>query len=265
MKKRLLKYCCIAAVSLGLFASSPAITCTGTPHSESRNVSWDVSETGWEYNTHGWNFTLEEIKEIYEKEYEEGERLENYIRIEEGKYIASEYGKNCEIPESFVKTTLKHLEQMLEKDYAKYIFRLDAFHGHIFIPKELFGKYKDLYFIELIAAYTKDEQLGILYHNTEHLALRNPPKTGEIDPEAQELISKRSVLGWYDGRPLELTYPKEGDNQKAIESNCVDIPDGYNTIGGIHFKATKNGEFAITHPNGEEIRIDISFDAFHYY
>lgn len=202
------------------------------------------------------------MKVIYEKEYEEGTRLENHVRIENGRYISPYQGKTAEVPEKFIKGTLKQLEETLEKGYAKYIFRLDAFHSHLFLPEEAHQKYKDIIGVELIEAYTKDDALGALYHNTEHLALRD--KNGNLDPEAQDLISKRSVLGWYDGRPLELTYPKEDAPEKIKEANNASIPDGYNNIGNIHFKATKNGEFSIKH-NGKEIRIDISFDDFNYY
>ena len=242
---------------------SPAITLSDQPHFQ-QCAGWEIEESRWEYTTHGWNFTLKEIKEIYEKEYEEGERLENHLIKKDGKYIAFKDGESCEVPEKFVKTTLNQLEQMLEKGYAAYIFRLDAFHSHPFVPDEVFHKYKDLSGAELIAAYTKDDQLGVLYHNSEHLALRDPPKTGEIDSKAKELISKRSVLGWYDGRPLELTHPGEDAPAKLKEANTAGVPDGYHNIGFITFKATKNGEFVIN-PNGEEIRVDISFDADYYY
>lgn len=262
-KKNWVKYCSISASVLCLFVSSPIITLPDTVKSHNIGVYDDCFfESKWEYGTHGWYFTLDEMKKVYEKEYEEGERLDKHIKIENGKYIAFEDDERGEVPKSWVKTTLKHLEQMLEKNYAKYIFRLDASHGHIFVPNERFDEYKDLRGTELISAYTKDKQLGILYHNSEHLTLKD--KDGNIDPEAENLISKRSVLGWYDERLLEQTHPKEDGNEKLKEANTAGIPDGYHTIGNIHFKATKNGELTIR-PHGKEIRIDISFDAFDYY
>lgn len=247
-------------MSLGLFLSSSAII----PPTSSFAYYDVVTESRWGYGADGWYFTLEEMKEIYEKEYEEGERLEHYIKLEDGKYIASYDGQTFEVPEKFVKTTLNHLEQMLEKGYAKYIFRLDAFHHHLFIPEEVFDEYGDISGAELIAESIKDDRLGALYHNTEHLALRNPPKTGEIDPEAKDLISKRSVLGWYDGRPLEIIHPKDSAPEKIKEANTANTPDDCHDTGGLTFKAIKNGEFVIKH-NGKEIRVDLSFDANYYY
>ena len=55
--------------------------------------------------------------------------------------------------------------------------------------------------------FVNDALLGTLFHNAEHLALRSPPHTGSIDPEAQEFRSKRNVIGWYDGRGLEVIFP----------------------------------------------------------
>ena len=263
MKRTLARCGSILALSLGIFITSPTITLT---HFDTVRAEEYVQneKPRWEYSTHGWYFTREETKNIYEKEYEEGTRLENHIRIKEGKYMASCYGETFEVPEKFVKGTLRQLEETLEKGYAEYIFRLDAFHSHLFVPNDIFDKYYPLKNgAELIGAYTKDDKLGALYHNTEHLAVEDP-KTGEIDPIAQELHSKRSVLGWYDGRPLEITHPEETAPPAIIEANSASIPDGYHAIGGITFKATKNGEFAIKH-NGKEIRIDISFDADSYY
>lgn len=259
MKNRLIKLGGIVALSLDLFISPMAIQ---LPNSFAFDTG--VVESTWGYDTHGWSFTREDIKKIYEKEYREEERLKNPIRVEDGRYVGSRAGKTFEVPKEFIQHILNHLEQMLEKGYAEYIFRLDAYHGHIFIPGEKPNNPEDIKEDELIAEFTKKGELGILYHNAEHLALRNPPETGEIDPKAEELISKRSVLGWYDGRPLELIYPKESVRKKLKESNCAEIPDGCYELDSIHFKATKNGEFIIR-PNGKEIKIDISFDDYNYY
>ena len=211
-----------------------------------------------------WFYTLNEIKVLYEKEYRKGERLENFVRIENGKAIAYWMDAQFAIPEKFIKTTLKHLEKMLEKGCAKYIFRLDACHSHLFISNEsFFKKYEKLTFAEMIKTFIKDESLGALYHNAEHLALRKPPKTGKIDPVAENLIKKRNIIGWYDGRPLEFTYPKPSDPIGHLKANTAGIPESYCGFCTINFKANKNGEFIVRH-GGQEIRIDISF-CDHYY
>lgn len=262
INKTLIKYCSIAVLSLGFFIGSSIVP---SPCMLKPAVSYDTTESRWEYGTHGWDFTMEEMKEVYEKEYKKGRRLESFIRIEDGKYIASYDGRSFEVPKGFIQHTLSHLEQMLEEGYAAYIFRLDAFHNHFFVPDENFDKYKTLKGVEAAVELTHDKSLGALYHNSEHLALRNPPEEGEIDPIAEELRSKRNVLGWYDGRPLELTYPKDNVPVAIKEANTADIPKGYHNVGpSLTFKATKNGEFSIR-PYGKEIKVDISFDADCYY
>ena len=259
MRRKLLKALTVGALSLSFFINSPDIKPTSS-------FAWDdYSESKWSYSKHGWFYTREKTKKIYEKEYEEGARLENFIKIEEGKHIASYHGEKFEINQKFVKKTLKQLEGMLEKGFAEYIFRLDAFHSHLFIPNNLFHqKYAKMEDSELHQELSEEDKLGALYHNTEHLALRDPPKTGKIDPIAKELLSKRSVLGWYDNRPLELTYPTDDAPPKIKEANNASIPEGYHNITNLTFKATKNGEFTITH-KGKEIRVDLSFDANEYY
>lgn len=258
MKKRLLKGLSMAAISLGLLLSPPTITL----HNSTSNLAY-AQESRWEYSKHGWYFTREEMKNLYEKEYEEGERFENPVRIINGKYVASRDGKTFEIAERFVKHTLKHLEQMLEKGYAEYLFRIDSYHSHLFVPEKEFHKYENIEDAELIEAYTKDESLGALYHNSEHLIAKDP-KTGEVDSKAEDLIRKRNVLGWYDGREIELTYPGEDAIPKQKEANSASEPENTYRVGNINFKATKNGEFIIR-PNGKEIRVDISFDDWDYY
>jgi len=263
MKKRVLIAISIGMLSLSILSTNNLPNCMTDV--KAQNVAYDIGPARWEYGDHGWYYTLDEMEKIYEKEYEEGERLENRIIKEDGKIIGIKNGNHFEIDPKFIDKTLGQLEEMLDQGYAKYIFRLDAFHSHLFLPEEIraekyMGK-SDIYILEEI---TKDEQLGALYHNSEHLALRDPPKTGEIDPEAKELISKRSVLGWYDERPLELTYPEEDDPPVIKEANTASIPEGYKSIENLTFKANKNGEFSINH-NGKEIRIDISFDANNYY
>lgn len=252
MKKKLLKGLSVAALSLGLLLSPPNVTFHNT------NTAYAQEESKIEYSTHDWFFTRDEMKPLYEKEYEEGKRLEDPIILKDGKYIASCDGKTFEVPEKFVKNTLKHLEQMLEKGYAEYIFRIDSYHNHLFVPEEEHSKYSGLDDSKLIEEYAKDEKLGALYHNSEHLTAKDP-KTGKIDPKAEDLIRKRSVLGWYDGRDVELTYPTENMPAKLKEANTASDPEGTHRVGNMTFKATKNGEFTINH-EGKEIRIDLSFN-----
>lgn len=212
-----------------------------------------------------WFYTLQEMETVYMREYFEGKRLNHHARSRQGRYFVTYEKTKYDIPSDFIRFTLRHLEEMLQKGYAKYIFRLDAFHSHLFVPDSAFREnYEHLNQSDIIRVLVKDDQLGALYHNAEHLALHNPPLTGKIDPAARELIRKRNVIGWFDGRPLELTYPAPESSPGRIKANTASVPEGHSPLWLLFFKATRNGEFEIRHKN-QTIRIDISFHETEYH
>ena len=69
----------------------------------------------------GWFYTLDEIEEIYEVEYYENNRLESFIRHENGKCINQCNNELSEIPAQVVETTLKILQQILDRKLTKYL------------------------------------------------------------------------------------------------------------------------------------------------
>lgn len=236
---------------------------TNTPEKDSY---WDSlkSESLTEYPD-GWFFTLDQMAELYEIEYNEGNRLINYIKRENGKFITQCNGEAFDIHEQFILTTMGHLKELLDRGLVKYLFRLDSFHSHPFVIDQQFVKeYSGLNNFEMTKKYVVDTSLGTLFHNAEHLALRTPPKIGSIDPQAQELITKRNVIGWYDGRKTEILFPQKKELVGSGKSNTAIIPEGYRGVGSIIYKATKNGEFSIKH-KGKQIRLDISLFECYYY
>ncbi|MBU2562201.1 MAG: hypothetical protein KKF68_00895 [Nanoarchaeota archaeon] len=206
------------------------------------------------------NFTLEQIRQIYKREYNEGLHLNNYVTPD---CIATYQRGKGKIPERAIKITLNHLEEMMIKEWLKYPGWPDSFHGHFFLPEKSRSEIIHLKGIELLQASLSREELGVIYHNAEKLAKRNPPVTGAIDSEAKRLISVRSVIGWYDGRPLELAHPLPDDPIGYVRANTAQPPKGFSSMCPITFKAHKNGVFSIS-PFGEKIRIDFSFDDFDY-
>ena len=227
---------------------------------------WDSLKSE-SYKTYpdGWFYTLSQMAELYEVEYYEGNRLTNFIKRRAGNFIAECDGETFVVPELFIETTLRLLTELLDKGLAKYLFRLDSFHSHPFVTDQKFQQeYKGLSYIKMTEKYVHDPSLGALFHNAEHLALRSPPHTGAIDPEAQELISKRNVIGWYDGRELEIIYPGKEDSVGRGKSNTALIPEGFRGVGSIVYQATQNGEFSIRHDN-KEIYLDISLFECYYH
>jgi len=205
-----------------------------------------------------WFYALEEIERQYIVDYEDGKRLSNFITKKNGTYTTSCNSENIIIPEAFVAKTLELIQALLEQGLVRYIFRLDAFHGHLFVPENVFiKKYTDMTTEEMIKHFSNEDSLGMLFHNAEHLALRNPPAEGPVVLQAKALIEKRNVIGWYDDRPLKVIELNEDLLLTDRKNTTATIPEGYRNVGVITFMATRNGEFSIIH-NGEEIRIDIS-------
>ena len=213
----------------------------------------------------GWFYTLDEIEEIYEVEYYENNRLESFIRHENGKCINQCNNELSEIPAQFIETTLKILQQILDRKLTKYLFRLDTFHGHFFVTGEQFErKYLNLNTMEMMMKFVNDDSLGVLIHCAEHLALRKPPQTGVIDKEAYELIKLRNIIGWYDGESIEVVTAPKNELVGSGKSNTATIPQGFRGVGSITFKANINGEFSIKHAD-QTIRLDISLCDYYYH
>ena len=213
----------------------------------------------------GWFYTLDEIEAIYEVEYYENNRLENFIRHENGKCINQCDNEFSEIPGQFIETTLELLQQILDRKLTKYLFRLDTFHGHFFVTDEQFErKYLNLNTMEMMMEFVNDDSLGVLIHCAEHLALRKPPQTGVIDKEAYELIKLRNIIGWYDGESIEVVTAPQSELVGSGKSNTATIPQGFRGVGSITFKANINGEFSIKHAD-QIIRLDISLCDYYYH
>jgi hypothetical protein len=170
-----------------------------------------------------------------------------------------------EIPGQFVETTLKLLQQMLEKELTKYLFRLDTSHGHFFVTEKQFErKYLNLNTEEMIKEFVNDNSLGVLFHCAEHIALRNPPQTGNIDKEAQKLIKQRNIVGWYGAKSIEVVTAGKNELVGNGKSNTAIIPKGFRAVGSMTFKANINGEFSINYA-GQTIRLDLSLCDYYYH
>ena len=262
-KKVKLSICAIIA-AFQTFASSPVQANSEFIHEEDSCREIILAEALVEY-PFGWFYTLDKIEQIYEVEYYEKNRLENFIRHENGKCINQCDNDLSEIPGQFIETTLRFLKKMLDEELTKYLFRLDTFHGHFFVSDEQFERnYLNLNSTEMMKKFIHDDSLGVLFHCAEHMALRNPPRTGPIDKKAKRLIDQRNIIAWYGSKSIEVVNAEKKELVGSGESNTATIPQGYRAVGSFTFKANINGEFNIKHA-GKIIKLDISLCDYYYH
>jgi hypothetical protein len=262
-KKLKISICAIIA-AMQTFASSPGQANNLFIQEKDSCQEIILAEALVEY-PFGWFYTLDKIEQIYEVEYYENKRLENFIRHENGSCINQCNNELSEIPWQFIETTLKLLKQMLDEKLTKYLFRLDTFHGHFFVIDEQFEKnYLNLNTTEMMMKFINDDSLGVLFHCAEHMALRNPPRTGTIDKEAQKLRKHRNIIASYGAKSIEVVTADKKGLVGSGKSNTVTIPQGFRAVGSLTLKANINGEFSFKHA-GKVIRLDISLCDYYYH
>ena len=207
------------------------------------------------HNGHSWYYTLEQVDQLYEKHYNRESKLENAVYFKDGiffAYVDVDEKITIEVPPSFLANIMIHLIEGLEKGWFRYIFWPDLNHGHVFISEELKIKYNKLDWKDYFNSSLNDKKLGILYHAAEHFC--------NLDPANKGYIKTRNIIGWFDGRPVELTAPKPGSSPGRVKANTAGVPDGYANVWFINVSASKTGLFCIFDKvHNKYIRLDLSF------
>ncbi|HXG51102.1 MAG TPA: hypothetical protein VNN77_06840 [candidate division Zixibacteria bacterium] len=204
-----------------------------------------------------WYFTAEEIELIYRYQEKFGPRLQNPVRAKgcfwgQGEFTATQNGKGFSAPCRFVSETTRHLKEMLKAGAARYLFPLDLDHAHLLIPARLWEeKYSKLPFDQVLPVLLTDPELAALYHASEHLTVTDP-RTGKVDLAAKAWKDKRNVVGFYDGRPIEILPPNPGGTGASP-------PKGYYSFGGFHLLASSGGDLFIF-LRDRVISFDITFE-----
>lgn len=104
-------------------------------------------------------------------------------------------------------------------------------------------------------ALLRDPGLVALYHTAEHLKVTDR-RTGAVNPEAKAWLDKRNVLGFFDGRPIEILPPHP-------ERQGVAMPEGYYSYSGFSFLASPKGELYLS-LGSKIIVFDVAFDTNHF-
>ena len=204
-----------------------------------------------------WFFTAEEVEAAHQYQENYGERIRNPLPARDCMFgqneITAKYsGTQFLVPCRFITEATRHLKEMLAIGAAKYLFPLDADHAHLAIPMELWAtKYSKLPSEQILPALLLEPQLVALYHTAEHLEISDP-KTGSVNEAAKAWKEKRNVLGFFDGRPIQILPPHPA-------GHGVGMPAGYNSYGGFNFLANPRGELFIFH-NNKVITFDVSLE-----
>ncbi len=159
-----------------------------------------------------WYFTAEGIEAAHQYQENYGGRIRNPLRAGEcllghTEFVATYRDQKFLAPCHFITETTRHLKEMLSIGAAKYLFPLDADHAHLGVPAEVWEKkYRKLPSNRILLALLREPMLVALYHTAEHLEI-NDPKTGQVNGEAKAWREKRNVLGFFDGRPIQILPP----------------------------------------------------------
>jgi hypothetical protein len=186
-----------------------------------------------------WFFTAESIEAAYRYQEDYGERLRNPLRAKEclfgsAEFVASYRGGEFTVPCRFVTETVRHFKEMIVAGAARYLFPLDANHGHLGIPIATWEKYKYLPPDRVMQKILRDPSLIVLYHTAEHVQIPDA-RDDALHGDVKSWIDKRNVLGFFNGRPNKILTPDP-------RGYGVAMPDGYWPYSGFEFLASPMGE-----------------------
>jgi len=223
----------------------------------------NVSPLGAQPHHNPWHFTAKEIEIAYRYQQNYGKGLKQPLRAANCLFGASDfsamlYGKEQRLPCWFIKHTLRHLKEILQAGAARYLFPLDLNHAHLAIPKtSWFDKYSKLPSSAILPAIMKDRQLVALYHSAEHLKIPDP-SSGKVNPAVRQWREKRNILGFYDGRPIEILPPHP-------DGAGVSVPDRYWGYGGFEFLTSVGSGLPVILEDSAvavDIRLELGGDGF---
>ena len=201
-----------------------------------------------------WFFTANEIADAYRYQQQFGARLRNPLEPQaclhgQKEFFASYQGRRFMAPCRFVGETVRQLRELLESGAARYLFPLDVDFADLAIPADVYGsKYKQLPSEDILPALLREPTLVAIYHTAIHL----DPKASNEGSAMHGWGEKRTVTGFYDGRPNQLLSERS-------DGGVYHEPDGLVRLGGFHMMGHFLGELAFV--AGETVvTFDLSFD-----
>ncbi len=204
-----------------------------------------------------WFFTAEEIANAYRYQQQFGARLRNPLEAQtcfEGKkdFAASYQGKRFVAPCQFVGETIRQLRELLQSGAAKYLFPLDVDTADLAVPADVYAnKYRQLPREEIMPSLLSEPTLVAIYHTAVHLN----PEVGDNGLGIGAWSKKRTVTGFYDGRPNRVTSPRPDEK---VDHEL----EGLVRLGSLTMMGHFLGELSFI-VNETVVTFDLSFDNDH--
>jgi len=145
-----------------------------TQHTQSKNLY---------RNTYHWGYSVEEMQATFAQIYTAKNRLPDHAEYNEEKksfflyYPTAKSAKPFIATANFIKSVTLHIETVIEKGYASYVFFPDMGHAHLYFPLDYWQKeyaFFDDSFYDSAEFYEKvlaDEHMRPLYHLSEQLQM----------------------------------------------------------------------------------------------
>jgi hypothetical protein len=163
-------------------------------------------------------------------------------------FVASWQGKKFLAPCRFINETIAHLRAVSELGASKRIFPLHTDHVHLAVPAELWQeKYDRFPQDQILAAVLWESRLVAVYHATDALTLVHSKGAG-AEPKKSEAYNNRQVLGYYDGRGIEI-----------LPNHANALAQRYRSVAWFYFLPRGLDDLVGFSPN-EAVTFDISFD-----
>jgi hypothetical protein len=201
-----------------------------------------------------WFFTAAEIADAYRYQQQFGARLRSPLDPQtcfQGKkdFAASYQGRRFVAPCRFVGETIRQLRELLDSGAAKYLFPLDVDSADLAVPADVYAsKYKQLPREEILLALLREPMLVAIYHTAVHLN----PELGDKGSGLSVWGKKRTVAGFYDGRPNQV-LSRRSDGGVGYE------PQGLVRLGSFTMMGHFLGELTFV-ANDTVVTFDLSFD-----
>jgi hypothetical protein len=163
-------------------------------------------------------------------------------------FVASWQGKKFLAPCRFIHETISHLRAASKTSATQTNFPLRTDHVHLAVPAELWEeKYSRLPKDEILSAVLRESRLVAVYHANDALTLAD--SEGEkAEPTKRPPYDNRQVLGYYDGRVIEI-----------LPARANALADRYRSVAWFYF-LPRRLDAPTAFSGNEAVTFDVSFD-----